>query len=491
MYATVGIDLDHCKGFETSETSETQGILCDVSGIFSNPHPYRKSIGNIVYRMMWALVVDLELLDGLWCSALDTCAFLDGGMFVTTSVQKLLFEGYTEASVLKFLDLKYDESGIGFECEDDPFDSCGKKQYKCMSPGVMLTLPSGDKKLLRYENTSNEEYFAPYFIVTSESELLWPYAIDPDVAMYAQEKMQLVNYTQVTNPHFAMYPAWTANDTAFNKHYQCQKRFLGGTPYLFNSCFDTLYTGRDNLDKTLRIQTLHGNDTIYPFAPEFVLDASSAAYVLQNSTNSVPVTGSSINNQHAPELWTGFQAYPYNYQGLSGGVNYNTMTAPTIFDKHHGMTFTLYQKSLIFEFQRQLTVSMPLKTSQFNTFSPMQTLPARRFVEDTDTWAQYRSMGVPRDSYGMPYQIPLGMASLERYAAFSIFTSKFFSLLVFTEFYDFSRVICIGGLFVIYTISTVFVSLSLIPTTMYTHTHTQAPRTCTVTRSGAASSSTW
>jgi hypothetical protein len=384
-------------------------VLCTTSGIYGKAHPYRKSMGNIMFQMLWYSTVDLELLDGLWCSGKETCRFLDGGMFATTTPRKLLFQGYTEPSVLKFLNLKHYPDDIGFECEEEPYDKCGIRQHKCTTTGIHMTLPNGGKKLLRYGNTSNEEFFAPYFVVTNESELLWPFAIDQDVATYSQSKMLEVNYTKVRNPHFAVYPAWTANDTAFNKHYQCQKRFLGGTPDQFNSCFDTLYTGRDTLNKTLNIKSLHGNATISTFG---------------NESRVLAVEGSSINNQLAPELWTGFLAYPYNYLGLSGGVNHKKMVEPTIFSKLHAMTFTLYQKSLIFEFQRQLSIAMPLKIEQTNTFSPVETLPARRFVEDKDTWEPHRALGTPRDSYGMPYIIPIGMASLERYANFPIYASK-------------------------------------------------------------------
>jgi hypothetical protein len=407
--SVLGIVFDRCTGFQTAASSSTQGILCDQSEVYSQPHPYKKRLGNIVFRMLWASTVDLELLDGLWCSSKETCQFKDGGMFATTTARKLLFEGYTEPSVLKFLNLKHYHDDIGFECEKDPYDICGKREHKCTSSGLVLTLPDGGRKLLRYGNTSNEEYFAPYFVVTNESELLWPFAIDADVAQYGREKMQLVNYTRVRNPHFAMYPGWMANDTAYQKHYQCQKRFMGGTPDQFNSCYDTLYTGRDALNKTLDIKFLHGNDTIYPFG---------------NGTQSIAVDGSSISNQLAPEQWTGFMQYPYNYLGLTGGLNYKKMTAPTVFHKLHGMSFTLYQKSLIFEFQRQLSLPMPLKTSQVNQFSPKVTLPVRRFVEDTDTWEHHRHTGVPLDSYGMPYTIPIGTASLERYADFPIYSSK-------------------------------------------------------------------
>lgn len=363
-------------------------------------------MGHVVFQMLWSLTVKLELLEGLWCSAEATCQFMDGGLFATTTVRKLLFEGYTEPSVLKYMDLKHADDNIGVECETDPFDICGKKRYKCISTGMYLTLPDASKKLLRYGETPNDEYFAPSFIITTDSEILWPFAINETAAAYARQKMKQVSYTEVRNPHWAAYPAWTANDTAFNKHYQCQKRLLGGEPDLYTSCFDTLYTGRDQLDRTLNIKALHGNTTIFPYA------------------NGSAVNGSSINNQYEPELWPGFMVYPYSYLGLTAGVSYPEMVSPTLFSKMLSMTYSLYQKSLIFEFQRQLTIQYPLRTGMLQTATPVQNLPVRRFVEDSDTWDPHRALGTSHDSYGMPFLTPLGMASLERYTNFPIFTGN-------------------------------------------------------------------
>lgn len=424
----LGIVFNRCKGFQTSETSDTGGIVCEASGIYGEPHPYRKSMGNIVFQMLWFSTSALEFLDGLWCNSANGCQFKDGGMFATTTPRKLLIEGYTDPSMLKFLNLKHVHDSIGFECETDPYDICGVRQHKCTAPGIMMTLPNGGKKLLKYGNTSNEEYFAPYFIVTNDSELLWPFAIDPEVARYGKELMKSVNYTKVRNPHFAMYPAWTANDTDFNKHYQCQKRFLGGEPDLFNSCMDTLYTGRKDLSQTLQIKELHGNSTIYPFGAE--------------SKNGIEVKGSTVNNQLKPSLWPGFLSYPYDYLGLTGGVEYNKLNEATIFSTLHGLVFSLYQKTLIFAFQREITMTMPLKVELTNTFSPAQTLPARRFVEDIDTWTPYKDIGTPYDSYGMPYQIPKAMASLEHYAKFPIYTSKILYSSI-CEFYLLHACVCI------------------------------------------------
>jgi hypothetical protein len=42
-------------------------------------------------------------------------------------------------------------------------------------------------------------------------------------------------------------------------------------------------------------------------------------------------------------------------------------------------------------------------------------------VEDVQTWNPYRNLGTPNDSYGMPYTIPVGFASMERFAKFPIY----------------------------------------------------------------------
>lgn len=403
-----GIDRDQCNNFETSATSANLGIQCDLTGVYGNAHPYTKSIGNIVYEMLWSLTSDLEFQAGLWCSAAATCTFKDGGLFATTSVRQLLFQGYTDPSIIKYLSLKHETDSIGVECETDPYDKCGVKLYKCISPGLTLTLPNGDKKVLRFGNTSNEEYFVPNFVVVNRTgELLWPYASDPDTVQYAQDAMASESTINVFNPHWAAYPAWLSGEMGFQKHYQCQKRMFSGPPDLYNSCFDTLHTGRDLLNNTLNLKSIHGNATVFPYI------AGGAA-----------VNGSTINNQYEPYLWPGFLKYRYDYLGVSAGPDFMTMTGPTTYSKLLSMTYSLYQKSLIFEFQRQFLIQMPLKTALTNTFPVTALYATRRFVEDTDTWDPHRALGTSLDSYGMPFTTPIGMASLERFSGFPVFASE-------------------------------------------------------------------
>jgi hypothetical protein len=98
-----------------------------------------------------------------------SCDYEDGGLFTTTTVRKLLFEGFTDPSLLRFFNLLYEKDGISFECAHQPFDLCGNRNYYCDDSGVNLVLPNNKgKKLLRYgkEYLPFDEYFAPNFEIT-------------------------------------------------------------------------------------------------------------------------------------------------------------------------------------------------------------------------------------------------------------------------------------------------------------------------------------
>eukprot|EP01034_Spumella_vulgaris_P028799 gene28799-35723_t len=368
------VDGDNCKNFETTMTYSEGGIPCTLDNLYGNAHPYVKSRGNIVYLMMYTLTIDLQLSDNLWCDGSKTCDFTRGGMFTTTTVDKLF--------------------------------------------GVVLVLPTGERKLLLYDTTPMDEYFAPEFIMTLEGTLIWPYSSNSSVVTDAQEYIltHALNETLVIyNPTYATYPAWTSSDVEFNKFYQCQKRTLFGPPDLFVNCYDILYTGRDELNKTLDIHQLHGNDTLSYFSGN-------------DSKGSLGVSGSTANNQYISYQYEGFQAYPYKYLTLSGGVDYEHAQTASLFSKQHALQLLLSQSSLIFGFQKEIPLTVPVSTPYWARLvaltglnRPTKSLPTRRFVENKLTWDKLRVLGTARDSYGMAYKTPLGMSSLHRMTDFPVF----------------------------------------------------------------------
>jgi hypothetical protein len=71
----LGIAIDNCVNFETSISSPIQGIQCDLTSVFGHLHPYSKKLGNILYQMIYAYALQLQLLNGLWllCFILNLC----------------------------------------------------------------------------------------------------------------------------------------------------------------------------------------------------------------------------------------------------------------------------------------------------------------------------------------------------------------------------------------------------------------------------------
>ena len=230
--------------------------------------------------------------------------------------------------------------------------------------------------------------------------------MDPNKTLHAKEvKANGTSIIQVRNPNWVAYPAWHSNDTEFNKFFQCQKRTLGGLPELFLSCSDTLNTGRQFSEQILNIEKYMGNDTLYFFS------------------KGMPVNGSTQFSQLPPYFWSGFFSYPFTYHGETIGPNYTKLTLPTMFSKQHAMHFALSQSDFTYIWQKETMLYMPISDT-FRTrgvFPKTYLYVARRFIEVSATWDALRHLGVPKDSYGMPYVTPHGMASLEKLASYPVY----------------------------------------------------------------------
>jgi hypothetical protein len=420
-----------CTSFETTSTAPTTGIQCNAGFIYGNAHPYTKSMGNIIYTMMYAFTLYTTLSVQLWCESVPTCEYNYGGMFTTTTARKLLFEGYTEPSILKYYDLKFSlEYDISFECVTDAYDTCGVKNFRCDDTGIKIKFPiynSTTKNtidyVLNYGDTTMDEYFAPDIIYNRvTNELLWPYSMNSSAASYASEQLAIYSNTTdsvenkpilvtILNPFWQAYANWHSNDTDFLKYYQCQHRYLNGRPNNWNSCDNVIYTGRDYVNKSMSLKVFHGNESIYQY---------------RDTTQSILVNGSLFNEQHPMYRWAGFFSYPYTYNGLSQGVDFYTYTEPMLFNDLTFMHYSLSQRTLTYSFDRVIPVKVPYSSGtilQPDSFKVPITV--RRFIEDAETWQPYRTMGVSVDSYGEPFKVPIGMATLERFADFPIFVGTF------------------------------------------------------------------
>jgi hypothetical protein len=449
------VNSSSCAGFETTSSAPTTGIPCNSQFIYGSSHPYTKSRGNIIYTMLYSLTLYTTLLDGLWCESVPTCDYSYGGMFTTTSVRNLLFEGYTEPSILKYYDLKFSQKyNISLECVNASYNICGIKNYNCDNNGIKLLFPIYNETnqknqknqslefIMNYGKTQNDEYFAHDIIFNRlTNHLLWPFSQNSTIANSSiyeissyekknvtfslnqeeeeeegkeieKENLNLQSIISFLNPFWQAYAGWNSNDTEFLKYYSCLFRFLNGKPNLFNSCNNILYTGRDLLNRSLSLKYFHGNDTIYQFE-----DNGSSG-----GSGSISINSSLVMNQYQMYEWDGFFSYPYTYLGLVKGIDYNTLKTPYLFNEMSLMHLTLSQKTLLYSFQREFPLSIPLSTGTISSEIPLQfPVNVRRFVEDSTTWQPYRTAGIPVDSYGMPLKIPIGMSSLERFANFPVF----------------------------------------------------------------------
>ena len=247
-------------------------------------------------------------------------------------------------------------------------------------------------------------------------EILWPFSMNSTIAQYANDIIaadnasQMItnktNVVQVFNPFYAIYPAWHSGDVEFNKFIQCQKRMMQGLPNYFNSCSDTMATGRDDYSNIMNLLVYHGNDTIYLY---------------NTPTAGMNVSGTSnTNEQYQAYFWDGILKYPYSYQGNTAGPDYHNLQYPVLFNKQYGMKMVLSQNLLEFGWQRDIAVSIPYISAKYLNESLAMTYQIRRFTEDQNTWTSLQ-LGTMHDMYGMVYQAPEGMTSFEKIAGVPAF----------------------------------------------------------------------
>lgn len=385
--------VTQCERFETSMTSPLQGIQCDTEYVYGQLHPYVKSKGLMLSKMMFGLVIEIVLKLGLWCPDYDNCEFDRSGLFTTIPVQKLLFEGFADAGVLKYLHNKYHTKGVHFECANAPYDECGVQSFFCDAHGINMGV-GNETLLLQYGNTSKEKYFVERFYV-SKGTLIWPY--DKDVNVSADARAIIAADTNneiftIINPFFTFFPAWESGDEEFQIFYQCQGRYLFGPPELFNSCSSAVETGTDKISNLKHLLYYNGNET-------------------------VDIIGAGINTSGTIDLqleayrWDGFRNYPYTVDFVTKGPDFENLVKPVMFNRIQALRLELDQDTLE-TFDRQMEITTPFRWAfEVNTTSSLG-LPARRFLESAATWSPLQNLGTPTDSFGMPYKIPAGMSSL-------------------------------------------------------------------------------
>jgi hypothetical protein len=415
-------DLSLCERFETSMTSPQQGIQVSETDVAGNPHPYTKSRGNVLYEMLFSLTTDLKIKSGLWCPNFDGCPYAWGGLFTSVKVRQVLFEGFTEPSVLRYLNMRYEEDSVSFSCVENSEGECGKEILRCNEAGVYLHLPGGQSKILSYSLNSKDEYFTPYIeIVAGTNEILYQYHMNESVvARYFEATSDSsLEILKIRNPFWAAYPAWHSTDVDFQKFHQCLKRTYFGMPNKFLSCRDMLNTGREEYQEARNQRQFYGNETLHFFSPRSTVDRITGETL--HFTGEMHVNGSRYM-QHPGNMWYGFQTYNYSYSGRTTGEMFGAYNIPRVFFKEHSISLELNQNMFIYEWQKTLLLAMPIDDDfDVRNFTREKSLPIRRFQEWEESWRALGELGRPFDSYGMEYVIPKDMASLEVLAEFPLY----------------------------------------------------------------------
>ena len=391
--------VTNCERFETSMSSPLQGIQCDPEFVYGQAHPYLKSKGLVLSKMMFGLVIEIILKLGLWCPNYDNCEFERSGLFTTIPIQKLLFEGFADAGVIKYLDTKYHLQGVNFECVNEPYDECGVQSFFCDANGLKVDV-GNETLIMQYGNTSKEKYFVERFYIY-RGTFIWPDDIDQDLAAEARAIISADANNEVytiINPFFTFFPAWESGDENFQKFYQCQGRYLYGPPELFNSCEAAVKTGTDKFLNLKHLMYFRGNETVNIMGGE------------TNASGTIETSGT-VDMQLEAYRWDGFRSYPYTAEGLRRGPEFEELEKPVIFNRIQLLRLELDQ-TLLEPFDRIMLATTPFQWAFTVNTSDSLELPARRFLESQLTWDPYKSLGTPTDSFGMPYIIPTGMSSL-------------------------------------------------------------------------------
>ena len=416
--------VTNCARFRTSLIDPTNGIQCTKANVRGHPHPYLNTRGNIVYAMLQAYAFDLQIQRGLWCNpvinpgtaystinngqnpdpfSLETalCDFSWGGLFTTTSVNNLLFRGYTDPMVIKYLNLKHEHNGIKYECATDGYDQCGIQLYHCNDDGLVFRYNQQQNESiihLNYSHARRDQYFAPYYYVSqSTGELLWPYSMIPHEVLHAQSIVSSgATIVSILNPTFTLFPAMNQKDgnKDFLKLWQSQNRILNGLPSLFVSEKDTLNTGRKQLVAALNIEKYKGNSTV-----QLMYQGTNISHMVVRGATTTRV------NQHPMSLWRGFANYTYSWNWYRSGPNRESTDVISLFHKQLSLQFDLSQQSIFPESSRNVEITVPfthtfcyylLRDYQCDRrgLDKLLNISTRRFVEDQSTWDALRALGM-------------------------------------------------------------------------------------------------
>ena len=443
----------NCEIFRTALDIFGSGSLvpCTESTVYSRPHPHEKKLGNLIHSMTFSLTNQLVTTSHLWCTDRKKCNFNIGGLFKATKAKKVLFEGVSDSTYLKFYNMKYKGYGINFHCREVEYDKCGTELYNCSDAGIDFHMPTGDIYNFAYKTSPTDQYYySKYFTPnitysTVQQKILWPDSQNPEEAIRDSNYIAsaaIGDIIHLNNPHWAAFPALASGDTEWIKFSQAQGRQFSGPPDRYKSNINRMNTGKKEFTKAHRMEAFKGNASLF---------------YMKDSNNRHVVDGTAVDGAEALHQesfgWDGFYEYPYLYKGKTDAEFFSEELEPQAFNKILGLPFQFSQRGLdpftaTYDEANQNQLPIPHRdTKKGSSPTPDQrttVLNARKYVESSETWARMQPyddgrplLGTalnpykltanntgPRDSYGMPYRVPLDMVSMETVADLPLFVGS-------------------------------------------------------------------
>ena len=208
------------------------------------------------------------------------------------------------------------------------------------------------------------------------------------------------------------------------------------------SNINRMNTGKKDFERAHRMEMYKGNESLFYIKDSHNRDKIDGTYV----------DGSEALHQEALG-WHGFYGYPYLYKGTTDANFFTEDLEPEAFSKLLGLPFKFSQRGLdpftaTYDEANQNQLTIPHRDTKKGS-SPVPgerttVLNARKFVESSETWARmqpyddgrpllgpasnpyrlsHNNTG-PRDSYGMPYRVPIDMVSLETVTDLPLFVGS-------------------------------------------------------------------
>uniref|UniRef100_A0A7S1XWL1 Uncharacterized protein n=2 Tax=Phaeomonas parva TaxID=124430 RepID=A0A7S1XWL1_9STRA len=383
--------LTRCDSWQTILSNPAYGIQCDPNQIVGLPHPQPLSRGNILSHLMEDMTYEVIFrAEQLICLDTGDCDYMRGGLYTNQKVRNILFDGYVDPVVLRIVNTELLAHDLQMVCNHDrtlgTSDFCVPiADNDCTDLGINITVRSTGEHVYTFSRTENPHaWFANEFTVDVLGDR---------------------NVT-VRNPAFALHRGGLSKNITFQKKMDCDSQYMHSTSAVFSGCETRVHTGRGDLDRINKYEFFKGNSTMEVTANGRV-HISTLELEAAGQGRDAPYFGL----QFKPFLWEGFASYPYSYLLRDAGNDNLGEEDITMYYPEHLLRLNMV-RHIPTVVEPQPALEYPVRFAFVRNESRELSVRLNRFVASEDAWRGYFDVAGNdmTDLYGMPYQLPIGMA---------------------------------------------------------------------------------